>query len=70
MAERQGLTHILNRINLVEMKVKFLPLWFVLLVPSTLFAWGGDGHQIVCLIAEDHLSPAAKPAFTIYWAPT
>lgn len=22
--------------------------------------WGGDGHQIVALIAEDHLTPAAK----------
>lgn len=42
------------------MKANLLPLWFVLLMPSALFAWGGDGHQIVCLIAEDHLSPAAK----------
>lgn len=25
-------------------------------------AWGGDGHQIVCLIAEDRLTPAAKAA--------
>jgi len=23
-------------------------------------AWGGDGHQIVCLIAEERLTPAAK----------
>jgi len=42
------------------MKAKFFPLCFVLLVPSTLFAWRGDGHQIVSLIAEEHLSPAAK----------
>lgn len=42
------------------MKRKFLPFWLVLLIPSTVFAWGGDGHQIVCLIAEVHLSPAAK----------
>lgn len=42
------------------MNAKFLPLWLVLLIPSSLFAWGGDGHQIVCLIAEEHLSPAAK----------
>lgn len=40
--------------------MKVLPLLFVLLIPSTLFAWGGDGHQIVCLIAEEHLSSAAK----------
>ena len=26
------------------------------------FAWGGDGHQLVCLIAEDRLTPAAKKA--------
>ncbi|HEY2584453.1 MAG TPA: S1/P1 nuclease, partial [Tepidisphaeraceae bacterium] len=25
-------------------------------------AWGGDGHQIVCLIAEDRLTPSAKAA--------
>jgi hypothetical protein len=25
-------------------------------------AWGGDGHQITCLIAEDRLTPAAKAA--------
>jgi hypothetical protein len=29
-------------------------------LPSLAFAWGGDGHQIVCLIAEDRLTPAAK----------
>ena len=32
----------------------------VLLLPATLFAWGGDGHQIVCLIAEERLSPVSK----------
>jgi hypothetical protein len=32
----------------------------ILLLPATLLAWGGDGHQIVCLIAEERLSPAAK----------
>jgi hypothetical protein len=30
------------------------------IIPATLFAWGGDGHQIVCLIAEERLSPATK----------
>src|SRR4051812_20261854 len=29
-------------------------------VASPCFGWGGMGHQIVALIAEDHLSPAAK----------
>jgi hypothetical protein len=32
----------------------------LLLLPATVRAWGGDGHQIVCLIAEERLSPAAK----------
>lgn len=32
----------------------------VLLLPSVTWAWGGDGHQIICLIAEDRLTPAAK----------
>src|SRR4051812_6007185 len=29
-------------------------------VPSLCFAWGGIGHQAVAIIAEDHLTPAAK----------
>ncbi len=29
-------------------------------LPSLACAWGGDGHQIVCLIAEHRLTPAAK----------
>jgi hypothetical protein len=32
----------------------------IALSPVTLLAWGGDGHQIVCLIAEERLSPSAK----------
>lgn len=32
----------------------------VLVLPSISHAWGGDGHQIICLIAEDRLSPTAK----------
>jgi len=38
---------------------RFVPL-IVLLLPASLFAWGVDGHQIVCLIAEERLTPAAK----------
>jgi hypothetical protein len=34
----------------------------VVLVPAVLFAWGGDDHQIVCLIAEDRLTPEARTA--------
>src|SRR5689334_4749638 len=32
----------------------------VLALPSLCFAWGGEGHQLVALIAEDQLTPAAK----------
>ena len=41
------------------MKSFFVFLTF-LLIPSTLFAWGGDGHQIVALIAEERLTPEAQ----------
>ena len=32
----------------------------IFLLPASLYAWGGDGHQIVCLIAEERLTPAGK----------
>ena len=32
------------------------------LLPSIIYAWGGDGHQLICLIAEDRLTPSAKAA--------
>src|SRR5687767_10201544 len=34
----------------------------VLLLPSLCCDWGGEGHQLVALIAEDQLTPAAKAA--------
>src|SRR5687768_6860687 len=34
----------------------------VLMLPSLCLAWGGEGHQLVALIAESHLTPAAKAA--------
>jgi hypothetical protein len=34
----------------------------VMFLPTIALAWGGDGHQLVCLIAEDRLTPAAKSA--------
>ena len=40
--------------------MKSLAIAVVLLIPSMLFAWGGDGHQIVALIAEERLTPEAK----------
>jgi hypothetical protein len=36
----------------------------ILLMPAVCFAWGGEGHQIVALIAENHLTPKAKAAIT------
>jgi hypothetical protein len=32
----------------------------VLFISPVVRAWGGDGHQLTCLIAEDRLTPAAK----------
>jgi hypothetical protein len=37
---------------------------------SIAHAWGGDGHQIVCLIAEDHLTSAAKAGIHELLGPT
>src|SRR5687768_12079862 len=34
----------------------------VLLLPTICQAWGGEGHQLLALIAEDQLTPAAKAA--------
>jgi hypothetical protein len=37
-----------------------LKFFFALLfIPSLAYAWGGDGHQLVALIAEDRLTPEA-----------
>src|SRR5215469_10114021 len=32
----------------------------VLLIPTRSWAWGGDGHEIVAVIAADNLTPAAQ----------
>ncbi len=32
----------------------------ILLAASHAFAWDGLGHQVVCLIAEDHVTPQEK----------
>jgi hypothetical protein len=39
-----------------------LPALLVLLLPSLCHAWGGEGHQIVALIAEGMLTPEARIA--------
>ncbi len=33
---------------------------FVAFSPVAAFGWGGLGHQVVCIIAEDHLTPQAR----------
>lgn len=38
-----------------------LPIVGAILLPCAFcFAWGGEGHQLIALIAEDHLTPAAQ----------
>src|SRR4051794_17444950 len=39
---------------------RLLPLLPVLLLAHVAYGWGGEGHQVVALIAENHLSAAAK----------
>src|SRR5687767_14511362 len=39
-----------------------LSLVFVMLCASRCLAWGGEGHQLIALIAEDQLTPAARAA--------
>jgi hypothetical protein len=34
----------------------------IFFLPSLCHAWGGEGHQLVALIAEDYLTPAARAA--------
>src|SRR5688572_29641141 len=34
----------------------------ILFLPSLCHAWGGEGHQLVALIAEDMLTPEARNA--------
>jgi hypothetical protein len=43
-------------------RISFLAI--LLLCPCLVGAWSGTGHQIICLIAEDHLTPKAKAAIT------
>ena len=42
------------------MKLPAAVLSLLLLLPTTVFSWGGDGHQHVALLAEDRLTPEAK----------
>jgi hypothetical protein len=44
------------------MRLTWLILLAAMLMPSLCFAWGGEGHQLVALIAEDELTPTARKA--------
>ena len=46
-----------------QQRHQLLPILVAAVIASTqtwACGWGGTGHQIVCLIAEDHLTPQAK----------
>ena len=68
VARAEFLSHLfalrlLSSLSMLQRRRFTVALPFVLLVvsqPSLAFGWGGAGHQIVALIAEDHLSPQAK----------
>ena len=59
---RAGVTSYLAWLSSDKLFVvkSFAVLLTSLLIPSTLFAWGGDGHQIVALIAEERLTSEAQ----------
>jgi len=40
---------------LTHQRIYTVALAAVLIIPSSAFAWGAKGHQIVALIAEGHL---------------
>jgi len=40
--------------------LRYLAVALLLTLPAFSFGWGGEGHQIVALIAEKHLSPAIQ----------
>src|SRR5687767_2936645 len=42
------------------MRYTLLIIALVLILPSCSLAWGGEGHQLVALIAEGQLTPRAK----------
>ncbi len=44
--------------------MKRLAIFLITLLPSIAFAWGEDGHRIVCQIAFDELMPVAKTEVT------
>ena len=49
---------------LTKATIGFLALTASALAPSTILAWGNEGHQVIALIAADRLTPAARPAPT------
>src|SRR4051812_31910810 len=41
------------------MRISFAVVLVASLLPRCVYGWGGEGHQVVALIAENHLSDAA-----------
>ena len=46
--------------GLTKATIGFLALAVSALAPSTILAWGNEGHQVIALIAADRLTPAAR----------
>jgi hypothetical protein len=43
------------------MRLRF-PALLVLIIPSLCYGWGGEGHQLIALIAEEKMTPEARAA--------
>ena len=46
--------------GLTKATIGFLALAVSALAPSAILAWGNEGHQVIALIADDRLTPAAR----------
>jgi hypothetical protein len=47
-------------VGLTKAAIGFFALAISALAPSTIFAWGNEGRQVIALIAADRLTPAAQ----------
>jgi hypothetical protein len=47
-------------VGLTKATIGFFALAVSALAPSTILAWGNEGHQVIALIAADRLTPAAR----------
>ena len=42
--------------------MRFIPLFFIILIPQFVWAWGSVGHKTIAYIAQDRLTPNANRA--------